>query len=99
MSLNENADSAAIVNAIVSLGASLNLPITAEGVEDAAIEERLRAIGCSKAQGWYYGRPLSVTAARRLLAERRLLQTPAAAAPVSQANPEAPAAGSQRMVG
>jgi len=74
MSLNENADSAAIVNAIVGLGESLNLPITAEGVEDAAIEERLRAIGCAKAQGWHYGKPLSITGVRRLLAERRLLQ-------------------------
>jgi diguanylate cyclase (GGDEF)-like protein len=101
MSLNENADSAAIVNAIVSLGASLNLPITAEGVEDAAIEERLRAIGCAKAQGWYYGKPLSVTGVRRLLAERRLLQTPAAATPVATAPaaaPEAPEAG-QRLAG
>jgi len=74
MSLNESADSAAIVNAIISLGESLNLPITAEGVEDASIEERLRVLGCAKAQGWHYGRPLSVSAVRRLLAERRLLQ-------------------------
>jgi diguanylate cyclase (GGDEF)-like protein len=74
MSLNESADSAAIVNAIISLGESLNLPITAEGVEDASIEERLRVLGCAKAQGWLYGRPLSVSAVRRLLAERRLLQ-------------------------
>ncbi|UZK67183.1 putative bifunctional diguanylate cyclase/phosphodiesterase [Sphingomonas sp. M1-B02] len=95
MSLNESADSAAIVNAIISLGESLNLPITAEGVEDAAIEERLRALGCSKSQGWLYGRPLSVTAARRLLAERRLLQNsaPAPAALVPDA------ATSQRLVG
>ncbi|WP_213979899.1 EAL domain-containing protein [Sphingomonas sp. dw_22] len=74
MSLNESADSAAIVNAIISLGESLNLPITAEGVEDAGIEERLRVLGCAKAQGWHYGRPLSVASVRRLLAERRLLQ-------------------------
>jgi diguanylate cyclase (GGDEF)-like protein len=96
MSLNENADSAAIVNAIVSLGASLNLPITAEGVEDAAIEERLRVIGCAKAQGWHYGRPLSVIAARRLLAERRLLQSSTQGSPA----PEVPAAAtSQRLAG
>ncbi len=75
ISLNSSADSAAIVNAIISLGESLNLPITAEGVEDAAIEERLRAAGCAKAQGWYYGRPLSVSGVRRLLAERRLILT------------------------
>ncbi|QIG80266.1 putative bifunctional diguanylate cyclase/phosphodiesterase [Stakelama tenebrarum] len=73
-SINESADSAAIVNAIARLGESLNLPVTAEGIETAAIAERLRAIGCAKAQGWYYGKPLSVTAARRLLAERRLLR-------------------------
>ncbi|MBO9712925.1 EAL domain-containing protein [Sphingomonas sp.] len=85
MSLNENADSAAIVNAIISLGASLNLPITAEGVEDAAIEERLRGVGCAKAQGWYYGKPLSITGVRRLLAERRLLQIPASSAPAEAA--------------
>jgi len=73
ISLNESADSAAIVNAIVSLGESLNLPITAEGVEDAVIEARVKALGCAKAQGWYYGKPLSVAGARRLLAEKRML--------------------------
>ena len=78
MSLSENPDSAAIVKAIASLGESLNLPVTAEGVEDAAIEERLRALGVAKTQGWHYGKPLSVTGVRRLLAERRLLQQPVA---------------------
>lgn len=73
MSLNDSADSAAIVNAIVSLGESLNLPITAEGVEDAAIEERLKALGCAKGQGWHYGKPLSPAGVRTMLAERRLL--------------------------
>ena len=99
MSLNESMDSAAIVHAIVSLGESLNLPITAEGVEDAAIEERLRALGCAKAQGWLYGRPLSVTGVRRLLAERRLLQQPQA--PLSAPAEGAPArtATSPRLVG
>jgi len=80
MSINENSESAAIVTAITRLGESLNLPITAEGIEDQAIEERLRALGCSKGQGYLYGRPTSIAATRRLLAERRLLrQTPAPA--------------------
>jgi diguanylate cyclase (GGDEF)-like protein len=73
LSLHDSADSAAIVKAIVGLGESLNLPITAEGVEDAAIEVRLRALGCAKAQGWHYGKPMPATAVRRLLAERRQL--------------------------
>ncbi len=77
LSINQNADSAAIVQAIVRLGESLNLPITAEGVEDTAIEDRLRALGCAKAQGWHYGRPMSIPSTRRLLAERRLILQPA----------------------
>lgn len=81
ISLNESADSAAIVNAIVSLGESLNLPITAEGVEDAAIEARLKALGCAKAQGWHYGKPLSPAAVRKFLAERRLLVQHVGSAP------------------
>jgi len=90
-SINDNAESAAIVNAITRLGDSLNLPITAEGIEDAAIEERLRALGCSKGQGWLYGRPLSVAHARRHLAERRLLQ--------AQAREDDAAITSQRLAG
>ncbi|RYD52528.1 MAG: EAL domain-containing protein [Sphingomonadales bacterium] len=102
MSLIDNADSAAIVNAIVGLGESLNLPITAEGVETAEIEERLRALGCAKSQGWLYGRPMSVTNARRLLAERRLLQqqSPQQVPVPQQVHAEAlPVATSQRQVG
>ncbi|KQS01383.1 diguanylate cyclase [Sphingomonas sp. Leaf357] len=75
MSINDNAESAAIVNAITRLGDSLNLPITAEGIEEASVEERLRALGCAKGQGYLYGRPMSVSNVRRLLAEKRLLRT------------------------
>jgi diguanylate cyclase (GGDEF)-like protein len=72
-SILDNAESAAIVNAIAKLGDSLNLPVTAEGIEDAAIEERLRQLGCHKGQGWYYGRPTPIAQTRTLLAERNLL--------------------------
>ncbi|MFD1788805.1 putative bifunctional diguanylate cyclase/phosphodiesterase [Sphingomonas floccifaciens] len=72
-SLTESADSAAIVGAIARLGDSLNLPVTAEGVEDGEIEERLIALGIAKGQGWHYGKPLSIAGARRLLAERGML--------------------------
>lgn len=92
VSLNESADSAAIVNAIVSLGESLNLPITAEGVEDAAIEARLKALGCAKAQGWHYGKPLSPAGVRKMLAERRMLIGHSMAA-------RAPGKGTERLAG
>ena len=80
MSMNENTESAAIVTAITRLGDSLNLPITAEGIEDRAVEERLRGLGCGKGQGYLYGRPTSIANTRRLLAERRLLQVAASEA-------------------
>ncbi|HWK36154.1 putative bifunctional diguanylate cyclase/phosphodiesterase [Sphingomonas sp.] len=73
-SMVESPDSAAIVNAITRLGESLNLPVTAEGVEDREIEERLIAGGVAKGQGWHYGKPLSMAGVRRLLAERRLIR-------------------------
>ncbi len=83
-SILDNAESAAIVNTIVRLGDSLNLPITAEGIEDSGIEERLRGIGCAKGQGYLYGRPLGAAQVRRLLAEKRLLaQHPEFATPAA----------------
>jgi diguanylate cyclase (GGDEF)-like protein len=81
MSIIDNAESAAIVNAITRLGDSLGLSVTAEGIEDAAIEERLRQLGCHKGQGWLYSRPLPIMQVRALLAERNLL--PQARLPVS----------------
>ena len=72
-SIAANAESGAIVGAIVSLGESLNLPVTAEGIEDAEIEARLRAMGCARGQGYHYGRPMTAGQTRRMLAEKRLL--------------------------
>ncbi len=72
-SIIENSESAAIVNAITRLGDSLGLSVTAEGIENAHIEERLRQLGCHKGQGWHFGRPASIGATRTLLAERNLL--------------------------
>jgi len=73
LSIIENPESAAIVNAITRLGDSLGLSVTAEGIEDAAIEERLRQLGCHKGQGWHFGKPMSIGQTRTLLAERNLL--------------------------
>ena len=95
-SILENTESAAIVNAIARLGDSLGLPVTAEGIEDAGIEERLRQLGCHKGQGWYYGKPAAIGPTRALLAERNLLPgartASAAAIPSSSTTPSAPPA-------
>jgi diguanylate cyclase (GGDEF)-like protein len=50
---------AAIVNTIASLGHQLNVPITAAGVESEAIKREIEKFGCSEAQGWLFGRPVS----------------------------------------
>ncbi len=73
-SINDNAESAAIVTAITRLGDSLSLAITAEGIEDSATEARVRALGCARGQGYLYGRPMTAAKTRSLLAERRLLR-------------------------
>ena len=69
-------DAQAIVVAIVRLGESLAMPITAEGVEDEATAIELTRLGCSKGQGWYFGRAASAADTDRLLAERGLLRAP-----------------------
>lgn len=50
-----------ILRAIIGLGRSLNLPITAEGVETAEQAEYLRSLDCTEAQGYFFGRPVPAT--------------------------------------
>ena len=46
-----------IVDAIVSLGRGLELPVTAEGIEDEDILAALKKMGQLKGQGYLYGKP------------------------------------------
>ena len=70
-------DAQAIVVAIVRLGESLAMPITAEGVEDEVTAIELTRLGCAKGQGWFFGRAASADDTARLLADRGLLRAPA----------------------
>lgn len=72
-SMLDNAESSAIVSAIAGLGASLDVPITAEGIEDDRVIAKLSALGCTKGQGWHFGQPMNVDQARVLLAQKNLL--------------------------
>jgi diguanylate cyclase (GGDEF)-like protein len=49
---------AAIVRAIASLGASLGMETTAEGVETEEQFDLVRREGCTEVQGYYFSRPL-----------------------------------------
>jgi diguanylate cyclase (GGDEF)-like protein/PAS domain S-box-containing protein len=61
----------AIVRALVSLAHTLNLTVTAGGVETARQESRLRALGCEWGQGFRYGRPAVAAHIDDLLAAGR----------------------------
>jgi predicted signal transduction protein with EAL and GGDEF domain len=50
----------AIVGALVQLAHSLGLEATAEGVEDEATLKILRELGCERAQGYLFGKPMPV---------------------------------------
>jgi diguanylate cyclase (GGDEF)-like protein len=59
--LSQSGDSAAIVCAITSLGRSLNIETTAEGVETLEQFELLRAAGCTQAQGFLFDHPRPIS--------------------------------------
>jgi diguanylate cyclase (GGDEF)-like protein len=72
--MEENSESFAIVSAIAGLGASLSVPITAEGIENESLVKILADLGCTKGQGWLFSQPLSIEQVRKLLAEKNMLQ-------------------------
>ncbi len=72
-SINRDNESAAIVDAIAQLSGSLGLPVTAEGIEDEAIWDRLKKLGGMNGQGWHIGKPMAIGQTRRLLAEKDML--------------------------
>jgi diguanylate cyclase (GGDEF)-like protein/PAS domain S-box-containing protein len=51
-------ESLAIVRAVVAMADSLGMTTTAEGVETAAEAALIRDMGCTKIQGFYFGRPM-----------------------------------------
>jgi predicted signal transduction protein with EAL and GGDEF domain len=55
--LREPSGQSRLVDAIIAMGRGLDLPLTAEGVEDEEILNALRSMGKLKAQGYVYGKP------------------------------------------
>ncbi|HEX5181780.1 MAG TPA: bifunctional diguanylate cyclase/phosphodiesterase [Allosphingosinicella sp.] len=58
-----DADSVAIVRAIVSLARALGMDTTAEGIDTPELVPALRELGCSHGQGFHFARPLEPAAA------------------------------------
>ncbi len=65
--MESKGDASAIVQTIVALANMLKINVVAEGVETALQFERLREIGCSHAQGFWFSRPVDRAATQALL--------------------------------
>ncbi len=53
-----DADSVAIVRAVLSLADALGMKTTAEGIETVELATTLAALGCDSGQGYYFAKPL-----------------------------------------
>ena len=65
--ITANPDDAAIVRAIVAMAQSLDIGVTAEGVETQAQLELLQNLGCGAYQGYLFSVPLSADAFQQLV--------------------------------
>lgn len=65
--LEQDSDDEAIIAAVISLGRSLQLHVTAEGVETHGQARRLRELGCDYAQGYLYAKPMAASQVPDLL--------------------------------
>lgn len=66
-----DADDAAIVRATIDLAHNMGLKVSAEGVEEAAILDKLRSLGCDMAQGYHISRPLAAAELDAWMSEQR----------------------------
>jgi diguanylate cyclase (GGDEF)-like protein len=72
-SLDHNAESTKIVEAIISLAKSLGLAAVAEGIEDRSVLQHLVDRGCEFGQGYLFGKPMAAADASTLLAGELLI--------------------------
>ncbi|MGH2558408.1 MAG: putative bifunctional diguanylate cyclase/phosphodiesterase, partial [Thermomicrobiales bacterium] len=75
--LGRHGRDANIVAAVLAFASALELRVTAEGIETAAQVAALRALGCARAQGFFFARPLTATALAALLTSQPNVAEPA----------------------
>jgi diguanylate cyclase (GGDEF)-like protein/PAS domain S-box-containing protein len=93
-----NTDDRAIVRAVVTVAKSLNLSVTAEGIETDEQLGQLWSLGCDRGQGFYFARPLAARAMgelleadqRRRASARDTMVVPAGPLAASSVSPRAP---------
>jgi diguanylate cyclase (GGDEF)-like protein len=84
MAMEREEGDAKIVRSTIDLAHNLGLSVVAEGVENAAILQRLAELGCDEAQGYHLSKPMPL-AALQAWAAQRAAPMPAAALPAASA--------------
>jgi diguanylate cyclase (GGDEF)-like protein/PAS domain S-box-containing protein len=67
--MSDKDKSGAIVKSVISLGQSLNMVTTAEGVETAEQASFLKAEGCDQLQGYFFSRPVAAEELTRFICD------------------------------
>jgi diguanylate cyclase (GGDEF)-like protein len=73
--LAHDANDAIIVRSTIDLAHNMGLVVVAEGVEDEATFDALRALGCDTLQGYWISRPLAAAEAEQWLRESARAQS------------------------
>lgn len=76
---NSTPESLAIIRAVVAMADALDMTTTAEGVETETELHVIRKLGCTKIQGYYFGRPMVQRDARALFTQTAFAQQRGAA--------------------
>lgn len=67
-----NAESLAVIRAVVAVAESLEMSTTAEGVETQTELDVMRQLGCRLAQGFQFGKPMPAEAVSQLFKARQI---------------------------
>jgi len=79
-SIHQDPQNAAIVRAVTTLAKALEVPVTVEGIEDAATHAAVLGFGCAVGQGWYFGKPMTAHQAAAMIGQSgRAEDTPTSA--------------------
>lgn len=71
LDLEEDREGFRMVQAMVRLASSLDLPVVAEGIERQPTLDLLKGIGCAEGQGFLFGKPMEATEIAALLGRER----------------------------
>jgi len=67
--MSEDAEARAIVKTCIILGHELNMQVIAEGVETKSDLDLLKQMGCDRAQGYYFSKPVPPDAIKSVMAK------------------------------